>query len=108
MPAEDFIGKGIASDNIIAIFIFVYSFVQCFLFTVLYFEEYVIPDEISIFETFNPGAVIGIWSYTIAKNWICLWEDKEFYHTSRKAVNRISNQSRRFRPKLKRIQLPTK
>lgn len=75
---------------------------------VLYFEEYVIPEEISIFETFNPGAVVRIWSYTIAKTWLCLWEDAQFYHTDRKTLSRISNQSRRFRPKLRRTQLPTK
>ncbi|XP_075155598.1 F box and leucine-rich-repeat gene 4 [Haematobia irritans] len=73
-------------------------------FIVLYFEDYVIPDEIAIFETFNPGAVIRIWAYTIIKTWICLWEDTEFYtrppYTAHKA--------RRFSPPLKKMQMPTK
>ncbi|XP_061397926.1 F-box/LRR-repeat protein 4-like [Musca vetustissima] len=73
-------------------------------FIVLYFEDYVIPDEIAIFETFNPGAVIRIWSYTITKTWICLWEDMEFYSRPPYTANR----ARRFSPPLKRIQLPTK
>ncbi|XP_037823105.1 LOW QUALITY PROTEIN: F-box/LRR-repeat protein 4-like [Lucilia sericata] len=73
-------------------------------FIVLYFEDYVIPDEIAIFETFNPGAVIRIWAYTIAKTWICLWEDNDFY--TRPPY--VANRARRFAPPLKRIQLPTK
>lgn len=73
-------------------------------FIVLYFEDYVIPEEIAIFETLNPGAVIRIWAYTITKTWICLWEDTEFYTRSPYTLQR----SRRFSPPLKRIKLPTK
>ncbi|KAL9882423.1 F box and leucine-rich-repeat gene 4 [Glossina fuscipes fuscipes] len=73
-------------------------------FIVLYFEDYIIPDEIAIFETYNPGAVIRVWAYTIAKTWICLWEDKEFYTKPIYSPSR----ARRFTPPLKRIQLPTK
>ncbi|TMW49956.1 hypothetical protein DOY81_004947 [Sarcophaga bullata] len=73
-------------------------------FIVLYFEDYVIPEEIAIFETLNPGAVIRIWAYTITKTWICLWEDTDFYTRPPYSLQR----SRRFSPPLKRIKLPTK
>uniref|UniRef100_A0A1I8PUZ4 F-box domain-containing protein n=1 Tax=Stomoxys calcitrans TaxID=35570 RepID=A0A1I8PUZ4_STOCA len=73
-------------------------------FIVLYFEDYVIPEEIAIFETFNPGAIVRIWAYTITKAWVCLWDDAEFY----KRPAYTANKARRFSPPLKKIHLPTK
>lgn len=43
-------------------------------YIVVKFDEFLIPEEIRIYETFNPGAIIGIWCYcfTIQK-WKLLW-----------------------------------
>ncbi|XP_067642352.1 F-box/LRR-repeat protein 4 [Eurosta solidaginis] len=73
-------------------------------FIVVYFEEYVLPEEIAVFETFNPGALVRIWAYTITKTWICLWESDQIH----KPPQHIFNKARRFSPELKKINLPTR
>ncbi|XP_012158203.1 F-box/LRR-repeat protein 4 isoform X2 [Ceratitis capitata] len=73
-------------------------------YIVLCFEEYVIPEEIAVYETFNPGGLIRIWAYTILKTWVCLWEAKKVYAPSPKLVNK----ARRFSPKLKTLNIPTR
>ncbi|XP_036320020.1 F-box/LRR-repeat protein 4-like, partial [Rhagoletis pomonella] len=73
-------------------------------FIVLYFEEYVLPEDIVVYETFNPGALIRIWAYTITKSWFCLWETDELYKPQPHSINK----ARRFSPPLKKINLPTR
>ena len=73
-------------------------------FIVVLFEDYIIPDEIVIFETFNPGAVVRIWAYTIAKTWICLWENTDYSSQ----LTWLHKGARRFSPALKKLQIPTK
>ncbi|XP_037030837.1 F-box/LRR-repeat protein 4 [Bradysia coprophila] len=67
-------------------------------FIILKYEEQVLPEEITIFETYNPGAVIKIWAYTVVKQWICLWEQPSV---------RCPKFPRMFSPKLKKINVPT-
>ncbi|XP_022208988.2 F-box/LRR-repeat protein 4 [Drosophila obscura] len=71
-------------------------------YIVVYFEDYVVPTEVAIFETFNPGAVIRIWAYGLTKHWTCLWEalDTDLAPTSRN--------SRRFAPPLQKTTMITK
>lgn len=76
-----------------------YFFNLIFFTLVLKYEELVLPEEITIFETYNPGAVIKIWAYTIVKQWICLWEQPSV---------RCPKFPRMFSPKLKKINVPTK
>lgn len=41
---------------------------------VVQFEEYVFPSRIGIFETYNPGAIVKLFAYTITDKWVCLWK----------------------------------
>lgn len=68
------------------------------LFAVIQFEQFVYPDEICIFETYNPGAIVQLWAYTIYDEWICLWQQKPAP---------VTKQTRLFRPTIKRIRDPT-
>lgn len=63
------------------------------------FEEYVFPRRIFIFETYNPGAVVKLWAFTITKQWICLWENDGEIET-------ISD-PRVFAPPIEEIKIPT-
>lgn len=48
-----------------------------FLFSaVVQFEEYVLPSSILIYQTYNPGAIIRLYAYTITEQWICLWKNE--------------------------------
>ncbi|KAH8266558.1 hypothetical protein KR018_001417, partial [Drosophila ironensis] len=71
-------------------------------YIVVYFEEFVVPTEVVIFETYNPGAVVRIWGYGMTKKWTCLWE------ASPKDVVRQPAYSRRFSPPLKDVSIITK
>ncbi|XP_017055759.1 F-box/LRR-repeat protein 4 isoform X2 [Drosophila ficusphila] len=71
-------------------------------YVVVYFEEFVVPTEVAIFETFNPGAVVRIWAYSLTKHWTCLWEATE------EDLARPPADSRRFAPPLKKTNLMTK
>ncbi|XP_016970135.1 F-box/LRR-repeat protein 4 isoform X2 [Drosophila rhopaloa] len=71
-------------------------------YIVVYFEEFVVPTEVAIFETFNPGAVVRIWAYGLTKHWTCLWEATE------SDLARPALDSRRFAPALKKTTMITK
>lgn len=72
-----------------------------YFFAVIQFEEYVYPRQICIFETYNPGAIVKLWAFTIDERWACLWEDKCDDST-------IIADPRVFRPTIKNIKVPTK
>jgi len=69
---------------------------------VVYFEEFVVPTGVAIFETFNPGAVVRIWSYGLTKKWTCLWDAADG------DLERPVFDSRCFRPPLKKTTMVTK
>lgn len=68
-------------------------------FIVVRFEQFVIPEKIILFETYNPGALVRIWSHDITEKWILLWEDEP---------HNYGPKSRKFSPPLKKMKLPTK
>lgn len=63
------------------------------------FEDYVYPEQLCIFETYNPGAVIQVWAYTINEEWSLLWEERP---------QRVSRQTRMFSPNINKLRDPTK
>lgn len=65
------------------------------------FEDFVYPSQIYIFETYNPGAIVKVWAFTITGKWICLWENDEINAS-------ISTDSQVFSPIIKDIKIPTK
>lgn len=68
-------------------------------FIIVEFEEYVIPSQVTIYETYNPGSVICIWAYVKhSEEWMCLWSGPPT----------TERHSRRFSPPIKRIEFPTK
>lgn len=77
------------------------SMTSIYFFAVIQFEEYVYPRQICIFETYNPGAIVKLWAFTIDERWACLWEDKSDDST-------IIADPRVFRPTIKNIKIPTK
>ncbi|KAH8308549.1 hypothetical protein KR044_009131 [Drosophila immigrans] len=78
-------------------------------FIVVYFEKFVVPTEVAIFETFNPGGVVRIWAYNITKHWTCLWEAKSSDMIQpRTRSNYAQRDSRRFAPPLKKTNVITK
>ncbi|XP_034098475.1 F-box/LRR-repeat protein 4 [Drosophila albomicans] len=78
-------------------------------FIVVYFEKFVVPTEVAIFETFNPGGVVRIWAYNITKHWTCLWEAKSSDMIQpRTRSNYALRDSRRFAPPLKKTNVITK
>lgn len=68
-------------------------------YIVLEFEEFVFPHQVSIFETYNPGALVKIWAFTLTEKWICLWEDKP---------TKAPKKARLFSPPIKTIHIPTR
>lgn len=68
-------------------------------YVVLEFEEFVFPHQVTIFETYNPGALVKIWAFTLTEKWICLWEDKPMI---------VPKKARLFSPPIKTIQIPTR
>lgn len=55
-------------------------------FIILKFEEFVLPQELKIYETFNPGSVVRIFGYN--ENSVCwklLWEAHELVHVEEKS-----------------------
>lgn len=81
--------------------------IQCFFFTVIEFEEFVFPNEIAIYETYNPGAIVKLWAFTINEKWICLWESTTGENNNTSA-EWPSNDSRIFAPPIKEIKMPTR
>ncbi|XP_059609480.1 F-box/LRR-repeat protein 4 [Phlebotomus argentipes] len=70
-------------------------------FIVVEFEEFVIPHAISIYETYNPGAIVKIWAFfSTTDTWHCLW--------SSYPDPDVEKWPRKFAPEIKRIPLPTK
>lgn len=69
------------------------------------FEDFVFPNEIRIYETYNPGAVVKLWAFTIDERWVCLWEDDE---SDDHSIRICSNDSRIFSPPIKEIKIPTR
>lgn len=67
-------------------------------FVVIQFEHLVLPREITIFETYNPGAVVRIFAYGCGK-WEVLWQ-------AHPAI--VEKKAREFKPALKKINLPTR
>lgn len=72
-------------------------------FIVLQFEECVFPEAVRIYETYNPGAVIRIWAYTVIESWCLLWEADEDWD-----AERFTSRSRIFAPPINKISLPTR
>ncbi|CAG9811374.1 unnamed protein product [Chironomus riparius] len=69
-------------------------------FVVIQFEHFVLPREIKIYETYNPGSVVRIYAYLWSeKKWELLWEDHPVM---------VEKKSREFFPKIKKIQVPTR
>lgn len=75
-----------------------------FLFVaVIQFEEYVYPRQIGIFETYNPGAIVKLWAFTIDERWTCLWNGPSCDDNTT-----VTTDIRVFRPTIKNIKIPTK
>lgn len=78
---------------------------------VVEFEDFVFPSEVSIYETYNPGAVVKLWAFTIDEKWICLWEsDKNNDNSLRRQMDSVQlvNDSHIFSPSIKEIKIPTR
>uniref|UniRef100_A0A8D8FQ96 F-box/LRR-repeat protein 4 n=1 Tax=Culex pipiens TaxID=7175 RepID=A0A8D8FQ96_CULPI len=69
------------------------------------FEEPVLPEQIKVFETYNPGAIVRIWAYTQAEQWFLLW-DVESGNENLPPVER--NHARIFCPPLNPAPSPTR
>ncbi|XP_058445201.1 F-box/LRR-repeat protein 4 [Malaya genurostris] len=63
------------------------------------FEEPVFPESITVFETYNTGAIVRIWAYTQAEEWIRLWDCAETAVDCFPPIER--NKARQFCPRLK-------
>lgn len=63
-------------------------------YIIVNFEEPVLATRISIYESFNPGAVVRIWGGKSGGNWYLLWQG---------APQKDRSESRPFSPKLKII-----
>lgn len=59
------------------------------------------PSQICIVETYNPGAIVKLWAYTITEKWMCLWESDGLETTPR-------TDSQVFSPPIKDIKMPTR
>lgn len=73
-------------------------------FLVVQFEELVFPLAVRVFETYNPGAVVRIWAYTIADRWVLLWEAVKDEWIEEKHPQR----ARMFSPQIHKINLPVR
>ncbi|XP_031627657.1 F-box/LRR-repeat protein 4 [Contarinia nasturtii] len=74
-------------------------------FIVVEFEDFVFPSDISIYETYNPGAIVKLWAFTINEKWVCLWEIDE---RNDSGIRTCSNDSNIFSPTIKDIKIPTR
>lgn len=69
-------------------------------FIIVKFENFVLPHEIRIYETYNPGAVVRIYAYCCTvKKWLELYQS---------APVPVEKKAREFCPPIKKIDLPTK
>ncbi|XP_050556325.1 F-box/LRR-repeat protein 4 isoform X1 [Spodoptera frugiperda] len=62
------------------------------------FEKAVYPLEVSIFETYNPGALVRIWALG-PTTWMLLWEGEPEY---------VGDTPRIFSPPIRQINVPTR
>ncbi|CAB3261282.1 unnamed protein product [Arctia plantaginis] len=62
------------------------------------FEKVVYPLEVSIFETYNPGALVRIWARG-PSTWILLWEGEPEY---------VGDTPRIFSPPIRQLNVPTR
>lgn len=67
--------------------------------SVINFTDFVFPTEIQVFETYNPGAIVKIWAFTITEKWILLWQGPTQY---------IERKSKIFSPSIRKISEPTR
>ncbi|XP_030040912.1 F-box/LRR-repeat protein 4 isoform X2 [Manduca sexta] len=65
---------------------------------VVSFERAVYPLEVSIFETYNPGALVRIWARGPA-SWMLLWEGEPEY---------VGDRPRIFSPPIRQLNVPTR
>lgn len=63
-------------------------------YVVLRFEFYVIPTGVTIYETYNPGAVVRLWGRNSGCEWRLLWEG---------APEKCDASARTFRPPIRNI-----
>lgn len=83
------------------------GFIGIFLcFAVVEFEDFVFPSDILIYETYNPGAIVKLWAFTINEKWICLWEDESINETD--VIRTYPNDSHIFSPTINEIKIPTR
>jgi F-box and leucine-rich repeat protein 4 len=72
-------------------------------FVVVRFESFVLPKEIKIYETYNPGSVVRILAYCYNSNtdqrWEILWEAPPVL---------VEKKAREFCPVLRKVQIPTR
>lgn len=68
------------------------------LLTEVSFERAVYPMEVSIFETYNPGAMIRIWAWG-PSTWMLLWEGEPEY---------VGDTPRIFSPPIRQMDFPTR
>ena len=71
------------------------------------FQQSLFIDEIEIYETYNPGAVVTIFAFNYSNTrWIKIWSifDEGTFKSNNEAINRIlpSKCSVKFCPKLRR------
>lgn len=100
LATQDYIGK-----QAFLVALHFASKLLLFYIPVVYFEEFVVPTEVAIFETFNPGAVVRIWAYGMTKHWTCLWEAESDTDSD---IPRPPSDSRRFAPPLNKTTVITK
>ncbi|XP_075978453.1 F box and leucine-rich-repeat gene 4 isoform X2 [Anticarsia gemmatalis] len=65
---------------------------------VVSFEKVVYPLEVSVFETYNPGALVRIWARG-PSTWILLWEGEPEY---------VGDTPRIFSPPIRQLNVPTR
>lgn len=70
-------------------------------FIILKYENYVLPKNIKIYETYNPGTVFRIFAYCCTlKKWMVLWEMNQLLPVEKK--------EREFIPPIKHINVPVR
>lgn len=67
-------------------------------FIVVSFQEFVLPTSLTVFETYNPGALVRIYAYS-NHNWIQLWQQ---------TPAPVEKKSREYILNFKNISVPTK
>lgn len=75
-------------------------------FIVIGFEQFVVPEKLIIFETYNPGAIVRIWAFTVEEKWICLWETTKQQLQASNARCTL-RKATPFAPPIKLIKIPT-